>query len=232
LLLPSLRTLTVDFETRQGQTVGMERIVRWAVAAWRFVVFGNPPRLKVPGEWSLGDNHRALGFAWGSEGDGDRDGEGTTHSYDIPPDADTLDGRPVSRRWLVPLREGMEGVKRWSWRGLPYYWARRCPVCLRRDTQKCEYCLERRAFQGKGLGPRLYVWSDTWTAEEDVEFHRRAVEAHGGDAAPESEREPEYGDFPALAVRVCLWVSHRNSQGEQILRGNPVLPCDVHSKAV
>jgi hypothetical protein len=200
-LLPSLRELTIDFETCQGREAEMERIVRWAVASWRFGVFGNPPKVKVPREWSLGDNHLVLGFAWGEDGDGE--GDGWTHIYDIPPEAETLDGRPINRRWLVPPKEGMEGVKRWSWRGLPYHWARRCPVCLR-DRRGCGYCEESRVLKEKGLGPRLYVWTVTWTAEEDVEFNRRAAEARGGDAAPEQEPEPEYADVPSSAVRVCL----------------------------
>ncbi|KAK4125489.1 hypothetical protein N657DRAFT_268143 [Parathielavia appendiculata] len=150
-LLPSLRTLTVGFETCHGRTAEVERIVRWTVATWRFMVFGNLPKMRLPEAWMLEFSH-LLRSAFASACDGERHRDGGTHAYDMPPDAETLNGRPVTRRCLVPPRGGMERVRRWSWRGLPYHWQRRCPACLEHDTQEYRYCEERRALEEKSWG--------------------------------------------------------------------------------
>ncbi|KAK3307566.1 uncharacterized protein B0T15DRAFT_502054 [Chaetomium strumarium] len=47
-LIPCLHTLAIDFETTEDKRAELERIVRWAVRAWRFVVLRNPPRVRVP----------------------------------------------------------------------------------------------------------------------------------------------------------------------------------------
>jgi hypothetical protein len=153
--MPSLRTLTVDFESTDDKRAELERIVRRAVRAWRFLVFTNPPAPACLD--ALTPPHFLLDT--------------------IPPDAPTLDGRPVRRRWLTCANANNENaaVEWWSWRGLPYHFARRCPACDRPSDSPpagCVYCVERVRLEKRKLGPRLFVWSVTWTAEEDEVFNR------------------------------------------------------------
>jgi hypothetical protein len=190
-LLPSLRTLTIDFETSaQYGHAEMEGIVRWAVRGWRFLVLTNAPRVRVPDGWKYG-----VGVSPGVEFEcSSSSGGGGQHVWDVPPTAEAADGRAGGRAWLVPVGgsdgEGMERVRRWSWRGLPYHWLKTCPACLLPETEGCEGCAETKRMKEVGLGPRLYVWRVTWKAVDDVEFNRLAAEAHRERGRPEPEPEP------------------------------------------
>jgi hypothetical protein len=209
-LLPSLRTLTIDFETsEQCGRADMEGIARWAARAWKFAVLTNAPRVRVPERWKFG---RRVSPRVEFECSG--------HVWDVPPTAEAADGRAVGRAWLVPVGGGLDGegveggvVRRWSWRGLPYHWLRTCPACGEPETEGCEDCAERRRLKEGGLGPRLYVWRVAWEAVDDVEFNRLAAEAHRERGRPEPAPAPEVPTWAGsdkeemerrAALKVCL----------------------------
>ena len=60
-------------------------------------------------------------------------------------------------------------VEKMSWRGLPYHWAHSCPTCEEPffGGNECEACVRARRLISEKKGPRLFVWTVTWTAEPD-----------------------------------------------------------------
>ncbi|KAK4238216.1 hypothetical protein C8A03DRAFT_33772 [Achaetomium macrosporum] len=117
VLIPSLQTLTIDFETTEDKRAELERIVRWAVRAWRFVVLRNPPRVRVPFPGWCPSSSPMPPLEWECDYRWDRFADipvlwrAPSQLYSLPPGAETEDGRPAWRAWIV-ARGGMEGVKR------------------------------------------------------------------------------------------------------------------------
>ncbi|KAK0750948.1 hypothetical protein B0T18DRAFT_425670 [Schizothecium vesticola] len=169
-MMPALQTLTIDFETGADRVAEMEGIVAWARRAWRFAVLRNPPEpvyadpeTGVEGSWYMSGLERFAGGRWVARHDILGREAGALRG--LP----TADGRPVRRAWLT-AEDGV--VERWKWRWFPGKWAGFCPCEAAGGgrVEGCEDCEKRRRLKEGGKGPRLFVWTVTWTAkEEEVE---------------------------------------------------------------
>ncbi|KAI0021553.1 hypothetical protein F4780DRAFT_283346 [Xylariomycetidae sp. FL0641] len=82
----------------------------------------------------------------------------------------------AARCWRFPLRgcraylsAAGHPVEKMSWHGAPYHWSDVCVACRRHYVHRgdedgdCAACRQRRELMTHGFGPRLYVWTLTWT---------------------------------------------------------------------
>ncbi|KAJ9136506.1 hypothetical protein NKR23_g9816 [Pleurostoma richardsiae] len=84
-------------------------------------------------------------------------------TWRFPLDADEGQGGGQSGRRFLSA-EG-NPVRKMSWTGLPYHWSDQCPECGSTGVNsECAYCQRRLKLASEGKGPRLYVWTLTWTA--------------------------------------------------------------------
>lgn len=55
-------------------------------------------------------------------------------------------------------------AQKMSWRGLKHHWSDLCTACGSVETRpECACCLRKQALIRQGKGPRLLVWTLTWT---------------------------------------------------------------------
>lgn len=84
----------------------------------------------------------------------------------------------ASRTWQLPLNPNNNGgyqylsadgnpIQRTSWRGPNIYWLKHCVKCdveIRLPNSECEEHTRIETLFRKGLGPRIYTWTITFTA--------------------------------------------------------------------
>ncbi|TLD21171.1 hypothetical protein PspLS_09310 [Pyricularia sp. CBS 133598] len=109
------------------------------------------------------------------------------------PRLDEQDGGEARERFLSASGSS---VHKTSWRGLPQHYSRLCPDRQHISTSKCGYCAVRRRREKKQMGPRLLVWTATWTPRHALEDGTELVLRKIPPAPPRPEpEEPEESDF-------------------------------------
>ncbi|KAK3390318.1 hypothetical protein B0H63DRAFT_465245 [Podospora didyma] len=160
--MPSLQTLVIDFETEEDRRAELERLINRKVMDWKFIVYTNKHHiLPTMGGATTASAGQAQARWHLRNGYGEEGRPETTWNFD---NVDTImKGEPVRKNWLTT--DGNK-VKKMSWRGHPCHWPWKCKSCADFHNH-CAECTKRWVrLQGPfPEGPRLFVWSVTWTAK-------------------------------------------------------------------